>query len=143
VHAAARNVPTAEVEPLRSTTEGTLDRGELKLLAAAEKVAKYRHAQLSAMRLSGDLNARPENVNLDELLESIRSELVTLGPVLGSTWRIYCRWPRAGTLLRTFTASPWRLYPRAECTEQPSPSPLLSNQRALLRASHQWLRKEL
>jgi hypothetical protein len=52
----------------------------LKVLAAAEKVARYRHAQLSAMRLSGDLNARPENVNLEELLESIRSELVTLGP---------------------------------------------------------------
>jgi hypothetical protein len=33
----------------------------LKVLAAAEKVARYRHAQLSAMRLSGDLNARPEN----------------------------------------------------------------------------------
>jgi hypothetical protein len=55
----------------------------LKVLAAAEKVARYRHAQLSAMRLSGDLNARPENVNLKELLESIRSELVTLGPHIG------------------------------------------------------------
>jgi hypothetical protein len=27
----------------------------LRTLAAAEKVARYRHAQLSAMRLSGDL----------------------------------------------------------------------------------------
>jgi hypothetical protein len=31
----------------------------LRTLAAAEKVARYRHAQLSAMRLSGDLNMRP------------------------------------------------------------------------------------
>ena len=37
----------------------------LRTLAAAEKVARYRHAQLSAVRLSGDPNARPENVNLE------------------------------------------------------------------------------
>jgi hypothetical protein len=55
----------------------------LKALAAAEKVARYRHAQLSAVRLAGDVNARPENVNLDELLETIRSELVTIAPLLG------------------------------------------------------------
>jgi hypothetical protein len=54
----------------------------LKVLAAAEKVAKYRHAQLAAMRLSGDLNARPENVNLEELLESIRAEWAILGPLI-------------------------------------------------------------
>jgi hypothetical protein len=35
------------------------------------------------MRLSGDLNARPENVNLEELLESIRAEWTTLGPLIG------------------------------------------------------------
>ena len=29
----------------------------LKTLAAAEKVARYRHAQLSAVRLAGDINA--------------------------------------------------------------------------------------
>jgi hypothetical protein len=29
----------------------------LKALAAAEKVARYRHAQLSAVRLAGDINA--------------------------------------------------------------------------------------
>jgi hypothetical protein len=55
----------------------------LKVLAAAEKVARYRHAQLSAMRLSGDLNARPENVNLEELLASIKEEWATLGPLIG------------------------------------------------------------
>jgi hypothetical protein len=54
----------------------------LKVLAAAEKVARYRHAQLSAMRLSGDLNARPENVNLDELLASIRADWAVLGPLI-------------------------------------------------------------
>jgi hypothetical protein len=48
----------------------------------AEKVARYRHAQLSAMRLSGDLNARPENVNVEELLESIRAEWAVLGPLI-------------------------------------------------------------
>jgi hypothetical protein len=55
----------------------------LKVLAAAEKVARYRHAQLSAMRLSGDLNARPENVNLEELLASIKAEWTKLGPLIG------------------------------------------------------------
>jgi hypothetical protein len=35
------------------------------------------------MRLSGDLNARPENVNLDELLESIKAEWITVGPLIG------------------------------------------------------------
>ena len=55
----------------------------LKALSAAEKVARYRHAQLSAVRLSGDLNARPENVNLEELLESIKAEWTKLGPLIG------------------------------------------------------------
>jgi hypothetical protein len=54
----------------------------LRTLAAAEKVARYRHAQLSAMRLSGDLNAGPENVNVEELLESIRAEWAILGPLI-------------------------------------------------------------
>jgi hypothetical protein len=52
-------------------------------LAAAEEVARYRHAQRSAVRLSGDLNARPENVNLEELLESIKAEWIALGPLIG------------------------------------------------------------
>jgi hypothetical protein len=53
--------------------------GQVRQLLAVER---YRHAQLSAMRLSGDLNMRPENVNLDELLESIRQEWVKLGPLI-------------------------------------------------------------
>jgi hypothetical protein len=32
---------------------------------------------------SGDLNARPENVNLEELLASIKAEWTKLGPLIG------------------------------------------------------------
>ena len=43
----------------------------LKALAAAEKVARYRNAQLSAIKLAGDINARvAEDASLDELLEN-------------------------------------------------------------------------
>jgi hypothetical protein len=45
-----------------------------KALAAAEKVARYRHAQLSAVRLAGDINAgNNDDVTLDELLVTIKS----------------------------------------------------------------------
>jgi hypothetical protein len=38
-----------------------------KALAAAEKVARYRHAQLSAVRLAGDINAKNyDDVTLDD-----------------------------------------------------------------------------
>ena len=56
----------------------------LKTLAAAEKVARYRHAQLSAVRLAGDINAgNNDDVTLDELLVTIKSELVKLWPHIG------------------------------------------------------------
>jgi hypothetical protein len=55
----------------------------LKVLAAAEKVARYRHAQLSAVRLAGDINAGNNDVTLDELLVTIKSEMVKLGPLIG------------------------------------------------------------
>ena len=56
----------------------------LKTLAAAEKVARYRHAQLSAVRLAGDINAKNyDDVTLDELLVTLKSELVKLGPLIG------------------------------------------------------------
>jgi hypothetical protein len=56
----------------------------LKTLAAAEKVARYRHAQLSAVRLAGDINAKNyDDVTLDELLVTIKSEMVKLGPLIG------------------------------------------------------------
>jgi len=55
----------------------------LKALAAAEKVARYRHAQLSAVKLAGDINARvAEDASLDELLERIKTELTKLAPIL-------------------------------------------------------------
>jgi hypothetical protein len=54
-----------------------------KALAAAEKVARYRHAQLSAVRLAGDINAGNNDVTLDELLATIKSEMVKLGPLIG------------------------------------------------------------
>ena len=56
----------------------------LRTLAAAEKVARYRHAQLSAVRLAGDINAgNNDDVTLDELLATIKSEMVKLGPLIG------------------------------------------------------------
>jgi hypothetical protein len=55
-----------------------------KALAAAEKVARYRHAQLSAVRLAGDINAKNcDDATLDELLVTIKSEMVKLGPLIG------------------------------------------------------------
>ena len=44
----------------------------LKTLAAAEKVARYRHAQLSAVRLAGDISGKMDDVSLDELLVTIK-----------------------------------------------------------------------
>ena len=55
----------------------------LKTLAAAEKVARYRHAQLSAVRLAGDISGKMDDVSLDELLVTIKSEMVKLGPLIG------------------------------------------------------------
>jgi hypothetical protein len=56
----------------------------LRTLPAAEKVARYRHAQLSAVRLAGDINAKNyDDVTLDELLVTIKSEMVKLGPLIG------------------------------------------------------------
>jgi hypothetical protein len=54
-----------------------------KALAAAEKVARYRHAQLSAVRLAGDISGKMDDVSLDELLVTIKSEMVKLGPLIG------------------------------------------------------------
>jgi hypothetical protein len=56
----------------------------LKALAAAEKVARYRHAQLSAVRRAGDINAKmiPDNATLDDLLVKIKDESRKLGPLI-------------------------------------------------------------
>ena len=55
----------------------------LKTLAAAEKVARYRHAQLSAVRLAGDISGKMDDVSLDELLVTIKQEWAKLGPLIG------------------------------------------------------------
>ena len=54
----------------------------LKTLAAAEKVARYKHAQLSAVRLAGDISGKMDDVSLDELLVTIRQEWAKLGPLI-------------------------------------------------------------
>ena len=52
-------------------------------MGAAEKVARYRHAQLSAVKLAGELKHGPaDNATLDELLEKIKGELTVLAPIL-------------------------------------------------------------
>jgi hypothetical protein len=50
----------------------------------AEKVAKYRHAALSAVRLAGDINNATvtDNASLDELLVKIKDQLRKLGPLI-------------------------------------------------------------
>ena len=47
---------------------------------AAEKVVRYRHAQLSAIKLAGDTNAN--NPTLDELVVRVNAELTKLAPLL-------------------------------------------------------------
>jgi hypothetical protein len=54
----------------------------LKTLAAAEKVARYKHAQLSAVRLAGDISGKMDDVSLDELLVTIRQEWAKLAPLI-------------------------------------------------------------
>ena len=50
---------------------------------AAEKVARYRHAQLSAIKLAGDIKAKvTDGASLDEPLVKIKSEVVKLGPLI-------------------------------------------------------------
>jgi hypothetical protein len=55
----------------------------LKALTAAEKVARYRHTQLPAIKLAGDINARvTDNASLDDLIGKIQDELRKLGPLI-------------------------------------------------------------
>jgi hypothetical protein len=50
----------------------------------AEKVARYKHAALSAVKLAGDISTRSamESMSLDELLVRIKTELAKLGPLI-------------------------------------------------------------
>jgi hypothetical protein len=54
----------------------------LRTLAAAEKVARYKHAQLSSVRLAGDISGNMDNVTLDELLITIKQEWAKLAPLI-------------------------------------------------------------
>jgi hypothetical protein len=48
----------------------------MQTVRAAEKVARYRHAQLSAIKLAGDINAKvTDNASLDELIAKLKGEL--------------------------------------------------------------------
>jgi hypothetical protein len=59
---------------------------DLKEAAAiAEKIAPYRHARLSAVKLAGDPNNPvriPDNASLDELRELVKLHYERLAPVL-------------------------------------------------------------
>jgi hypothetical protein len=72
-------------ESMGSQTDwNAVDSLMLKALAAAEKVARYRHAQLSAIKLAGDINAKvTDGASLDDLLVKIKGELEKLKPILG------------------------------------------------------------
>jgi hypothetical protein len=74
-------------ESMGSQTDwNVVDSLMLKALAAAEKVARYRHAQLSAIKLAGDINAKvTDGASLDDLLVKIKGELEKLKPILGPT----------------------------------------------------------
>jgi hypothetical protein len=54
----------------------------LRVLTAAEKVARYRHAQLSAIKLSGDPNPKVDPSTVEELIAKIREEYKKLGPLI-------------------------------------------------------------
>ena len=60
-----------------------VDDAYMQAVRVAEKVARYRHAQLSAVRLAGDINATvTDDASLDELLIKIKDELRKLGPLI-------------------------------------------------------------
>jgi hypothetical protein len=53
----------------------------MQAVRAAEKVARYRHAQLSAIKLAGDINAKAtDSASLDELIAKLKGEIHKLAP---------------------------------------------------------------
>jgi hypothetical protein len=59
------------------------DSAFVEAASIAEKVARYRHAALSAVRLAGDINATvTDGLSLDGLLVKIKEELRKLGPLI-------------------------------------------------------------
>jgi hypothetical protein len=60
-----------------------VDDAYMQAVRVAEKVVRYRHTQLSAIKLAGDVNATiVDNMSLDELLVKIKDELRKLGPLI-------------------------------------------------------------
>jgi hypothetical protein len=62
-----------------------IDANLLHAVNIAEKIAPYRHARLSAMKLAGDPNAHKEvddDAPLEELKRLVEGHLMKLGPVL-------------------------------------------------------------
>jgi hypothetical protein len=62
-----------------------IDANILQAVSIAEKIAPYRHARLSAMKLAGDPNAHKEigdDAPLEELKRLVEGHLMNLGPVL-------------------------------------------------------------
>jgi hypothetical protein len=60
-----------------------VDAAMVRAATIARHVAAYRHPKLSAIRLAGEVRQGPaDGATLDELLERIKAELVTLGPIL-------------------------------------------------------------
>ena len=55
----------------------------MQAVRAAEEVARYRHAQLSAIKLAGDINAKvTDSASLDELIAKLKGELHKLAPII-------------------------------------------------------------
>jgi len=52
----------------------------MRAVRVAEKVARYRHAQVSAIKLPDDINAN--NLTFDELMARINEALIKLGPLI-------------------------------------------------------------
>jgi hypothetical protein len=56
----------------------------MQAVRAAEEVARYRQAQLSAIKLAGDINAKvTDSASLDELITKLKGEVEKLKPILG------------------------------------------------------------
>jgi hypothetical protein len=55
----------------------------MRAVHVAEKVACYRRAQLSAIKLAGDINAKQiEGLSIEEAIELLKGELRKLGPLI-------------------------------------------------------------
>jgi hypothetical protein len=55
----------------------------MQAVRPAEKVVRYRHAQLSAIKLAGDINAKvTDSASLDELIAKLKGELHKLVPII-------------------------------------------------------------